>query len=591
MHERIRALVIGAILLMSGNVYTAQQYIADVQSGKQIACKYVKLAVERHIKDLARVGKPDFPYYFDEAKAKRAIDFKQQLRHAKGEWADERIHDTRIHLEPWQQFRTWCIFGWQKTSGTRRFTKAYTEMGRKNGKTTDAAADLNYCFFADRPIEPGVEAYCVATKKDQAKIAWEDVRRQIEKHPVLKSLARTYKRDSTITRHDDPAAKCTVWGKDADTQDGFNPHVAICDEMHAWPDHSLLEVIESGLGARRQPLIDIITTAGFDTKCACYQEERTLAVQMLEGTVKPAPENFFAIIYTLDEGDDWTDESVWIKANPNLGVSVSREFLRERVKAALQMPSKRNDILTKNFSIWTNVASRAIPADVWERCGQVAVNPAALAGKTAYFGLDLSSIMDISAYALCFEPDGSGVYPMLWRFFIPGDDLIDRIRRDKVPYDVWKDQGHIITTPGNTIDYDFIEQEIQKDAQTFSIAEGAFDPWHASNLVTHLMSAGIPMVPIVQSFAQAGMPGPTDGFLKAAFSGKIAHGGNPVMDWMISCLELKSDRQGNVMPMKPARKTLGKRIDGVVAAIMALDRAQRHGGGLSVYEERGIAAS
>lgn len=570
--------------LLMTNIYTAQQYMDDVISGRQVACKYVKLAVERHLRDLKRVGQPDFPYYFDEAKAKRAIDFKQQLRHIEGEWANPRLHDTKFHMEPWQQFRTWVLFGWQKKGGLRRFTKSYTEIGRKNGKTFDVSADANYCFFADRPLEIGAQIYCVATMKEQAMLAWKTMRGQIEKHPILAKRSRIYKQNHVITRTDDSAALCTVWGKDAKTRDGFNPHVAIADEMHAWPDHSLLEVIESGMGARQQPLVDIITTAGFDINSSCYQEERTLAVQMLEGTVKPAPENFFAIIYTLDEKDDWTNRKVWIKSNPNLGVSLNWEYLEERVNLALQIPSKRNDILTKNFNVWTHAVSRAIPPEVWN-LGDHKVDAEALAGAVCYAGLDLSTILDISTYCLCFEPDKKGKYPMLWRFFIPGDDIAERVRRDKVPFDIWIEQGLVIATPGNTIDYDLIEQEFLKDAMKYKIAEVGYDPFKAHEIFTHLTDAGFTMIPIQQRYS--GMAAPTDEFLKAVFSGKIAHGGNPVMDWMISCLELKSDRQANVMPMKPERNKTGKRIDGAVAAIMAMDRAQRHGNGKSVYEERG----
>ena len=565
--------------------YTAQQYIEDVLAGRQVVCRLVRLCVERHVRDLGRVGSPDFPYVFDEAAAKRAIDFKQQLRHAKGEWADARLHDTRLKLEPWQQFRTWVLFGWKRPDGTRRFRKSYTEIARKNGKTTDAAADGNFLLFADRPREPGVEVYCVATKKDQAKIAWEDMRRQIEKHPVLRRLSKVYKQNSTIVLLNDSAAKCTVWGKDADTQDGFNPHGVIADEMHAWPDHDLLEVIESGLGARRQPLVDIITTAGLDINAPCYQEERSLAVQVLEQTIKPAPEDFFALLFTLDEGDDFTDERVWQKANPNLGVSVSIEYLRSRVQTALQMPSKRNDVLTKNFNIWTHAATRAVSPERWNAC-DFPVDEAALAGKACYGGLDLSTILDVSAYCLTFERDEAGRFPQLWRFFIPADGLRDRIQRDHVPYDAWIRDEWITPTPGETIDYDFIEARFLEDAAAFSIRQVAFDPWKAHEIYTHLTDSGFQMAEVQQTYR--GMAGPTDAYLKAIVDREIAHGGNPVMDWMISCLELKSDRQGNVMPMKPERKKTGKRIDGAVAAIMSFDRALRGDGGPSVYEERGV---
>jgi len=572
-----------------GDRYTAEGYIADVLSGTQVACKYVKLAVKRHVEDLARQNTEGFPYHFDAEQAKRVIDFKQQLRHTKGEWADPHKHDTRIRLEPWQQFKDWVLFGWRTKDGYRRFHKSYIEVGRKNGKTTDGAATLNYCWYADRPRETGPEAYCVATKKDQAHIAWDEAKRQVEKHPVLRKLSRVYKQNSTITQFADSAAKCTVWGKDSGTQDGFNPSFALVDEAHAYPDNSMMEVIESGMGARKQPLIYIITTAGLDLNSPCYQEERTLAVSVLERTIDPLPEDYFCIIYTLDleAGDDWTDRNVWIKANPNIGVSVSWEYIEKRVQEALQMPSRQNKILTKNFSVWTQTATRAIPPEVWERCGKLPVTVEELAGHECYAGMDLSAVLDLSAYALVFPPWVEGdPYRYLWRMYLPADNMIERVRRDKVPYDVWIERKLITATPGATIDLSYIEADLKADMGRFKVREIAYDPWRANDISQHLTQEGFTMVPVRQQYS--GMAAPTDSFLKQVFSGVLAHGGNPVMTWMISCLELKSDRQGNVMPMKPLRDKSGKRIDGVVAAIMGLDRAIRHEGGASVYEERGV---
>lgn len=567
--------------------YTAEEYIADVVSGKQVACKYVKLAVARHLRDLKRQDTKGFTYHFDPVQSRRVIDFVQQLRHTKGEWADPKLHDTRIRLEPWQQFVVWVLFGWRDKSGYRRFRKSYLEVARKNGKTTKAAAIANYCFFADRPKEMGPEAYCIATKKDQAHIAWDEAKRQVERHPFLKTRAHVYKHSSTITRLDDSAAKFTVWGKDSDTQDGFSPHLALVDEAHAYPDNSMMEVVESGQGSRRQPLTFIITTAGTDLQAPIYQEERTLAVAVLEQTIDPAPENFFAIIYTLDPKDDWTDRGVWQKANPNVGISLSWEYLQDRVDEALQMPSRRNKILTKNFNVWTQTATRAIPAEVWEACGKAKVDEGALMGRECYLGLDLSTVLDLSAYALCFPPEkDEELFRFLWRLYLPKENLVERVRRDKVPYDLWMERGLITATPGDVIDYDFIEADIKADAERFKIREIGFDPWKAQEIVNHLTEGGFTMVPIYQRYSS--MASPTDSFLKLVFSRKLAHGGNPVMTWMASCLELKSDRQGNVMPMKPLREKTGKRIDGVTAAIMALDRAMRGQSGASVYDERGV---
>jgi len=554
------------------NSYTAQKYIDDVMAGRQLVCKWTRLAVERHLNDLKRIGEndPAFPYYFDEAQAIRVIDFKQQLRHTKGEWANPRKHDTRIRLEPWQQFKDWVLFGWRREGGYRRFTKTYIEVARKNGKTTDAAATANYCFFMDRPEEIGPEVYCVATKKDQAKIAWEEAERQIQKQAFLKDLSRTYTQGSTVVIPG-TAARMRPLGKDSHTEDALNPHFVLVDEYHAHRDNSMLEVMESALGSREQPLIYIITTAGFDKNSACYQEEHTLAIQVLERSIEPVPETFFCLIYSLDEDDDWTDRDVWIKSNPNLGVSVRWEYLENRIQAALLSPSKQNKIKTKHLNIWTQAESRWILDETWKKC-DFPIEEESLSGRKCYVGIDLSASQDITAVVLCFPPEeDEEKYQFLYRFFIPGENIIEKEHKDKVPYSYWIEKGFVISTPGDVIDYDFIEQQVLLDAEKYNIQEIAYDPWKAQEIVNHLQEAGFTMVPIFQRYS--GMAVGTDTFEKKVLGREIAHGDNPIMTWMISCTEVKSDRQGNIMPMKPQRDKSGKRIDGVVASIMALHRA------------------
>jgi phage terminase large subunit-like protein len=569
------------------NTYTAQQYIKDVQSGEQIACKYVKLAVERHIRDLSRVGNADFPYYFDESQAKRVIDFKRKLRHFEGP-----LKGKKYEPAPFQQFKDWVLFGWRRLNGYRRFTKAYIEEARKNGKTFDAAATGIYCFYAEKPRDGGTQGYCVATNKEQAHVAFDAICEQIKNQPTLNEISRFWKggikgKPKTVTTSKDPAAFFTVWSSDSKTKDGFNPSIVICDEMHEWKTNAMLEVIASGNIARPQPLIYIITTAGLDLNVPCYQEERALAISVLERTIDPAPENLLAIIYTLDEGDDFTDPAVWIKANPNMGVAFEAHKLAERVREALDVPSKRNKVVTKNFSIWTQAATRWILPEAWDACdGEV--DAEALKGRTCFVGLDLSTVIDISAYVLVFPPITEGErWKLLCRFFIPGDNLNEREKKDKVPYIAWVSAQLIITTPGNVIDYDFIETELKKDAAKYVFAEIDYDPWKAQEIINHMSQGGITMVPIEQTYR--GMAHFTDLFEKAVLSGTIAHGGNPVMKWMMSCTEVKSDRQGGIMPMKPRREASGKRIDGIVAAIMGHGRAiLNRNAGRSVYEDRGV---
>jgi phage terminase large subunit-like protein len=588
----IRHLLFCLLLLAvpMSTAYTATQYIREVESGAQVACKWVKLAVKRHVDDLKRAEEdPDFPYYFDEDHAKRVIDFKQQLRHTQGPWANPRLHDTRLHLEPWQQFKDWVLFGWRRAEdGYRRFSKAYIEVARKNGKTVDGAATANYCFIADSPEEMGPEVYCVATKKEQASKAWAEAERQLRKQPYLKGLIKTYAQTSTIVVPG-TAARFKPLGKDSGTEDGLNPHFVLVDEYHAHRDNSMLEVMESGTGARPQSLTYIITTAGIDKESACYREEHVLAERVLERSIQPVPESFFCIIYTLDEEDDWTDSQVWIKSNPNLGVSVGWERLEERILEAKQTPTKQNQIKTKNLNIWTQAETRWITDEEWS-LGNIAVNPVALKNRKCYGGLDLSTSQDITAWVLCFPPESDTErYKFLYRFFIPEENIIDRERRDRVPYQYWIEQGYVYSTPGNVIDYDFIEQQIEKDSGIYALQEIGYDPWNATEISNHL-EAVTTMVPIFQRYGS--MAWPTRVFDERARGGRIAHGGNPVIRWMVSCTEVKSDRQSNIMPMKPRHGAYGKRIDGTVASIMALGRAvlAKEGDGKSVYEDRGIVA-
>ena len=557
----------------------------DVQSGKQVACKWVKLAVKRHLDDLERVGKDlEFPYYFDEKQAKRAIDFKQQLQHTQGEWANPRLHDTHLRLEPWQQFIDWVVFGWRRPGGFRRFTRVYESVARKNGKTVMGAADANYCFFVDSPKEMGPEVYFVATKREQAKKAWDEADRQYQKIPALKKVARTYKQSFTIVKPGTAALMRTL-GKDSKTEDALNPHFVLVDEYHAHPDNSLLEVMESGMGAREQPLIYIITTAGFNKQSACYQEEHLRAEKILERSLDPVPEHFFCIMYTLDEEDDWTDPKVWIKANPNLGVSVRWENIDQRVKDALSTPQKQNKIKTKNLNIWTEAETRWILDEKWKACS-FPVDEQALAGRQCYVGLDLSTIQDITADVLCFPPiEKDEKYKLVPRFFIPQENVVDRERKDKVPYSYWIEHGLIIPTPGDVIDYDFIELQLLSDGEKFSILEMAYDPFKAVEIVNHL-EGDFTMVPMRQQYS--GMAAPSDIFEQKVLGQELAHNGNPVLTWMMACTEVKSDRQGNVMPMKPKRDRSGKRIDGITASIMALYRAVLHTENESVYKTRGI---
>jgi phage terminase large subunit-like protein len=561
-------------LLMS-SLFTYRQYAQDVASGKIVTCRWVKLAVARWEKDLLRQNTPEFPYYFDEKCANRYISFAQELEHTQG-------FSGKIVLEPWQQFAWANIFGWKSTAtGLRRFRKAYREVARKNGKTVEGAAMMNACFHLDKEI--GAEEFFLAVDRNQAKKGYDEAVRQNLRNPTLSRLTKEYRSSKRLVKINDPAAFMTPVSRDHKSQDSWNPHAILVDEYHAHATNELINVYESGMGARRQPLTIIITTAGTNINGPAYQEERTLVTKILEGSIEPVPEHIWGIIYSLDEGDRWEDPAVWIKSNPNMGVSFYRDYLEKRIAEAKGSPRKASDVLTKNFNIWLSSPTRWMDHSVWMR-GSAPVASEELVGSGARGGLDLSMTTDITALCWAFgERDGR--YPLLWRFFIPEEGLLDRCHRDQVDYRSWINEGWMIATPGQTVNYEIVLEVLRQDANTFGGRSIGYDPWHAGEFEREL-EGEIELVKYPQRYS--GMTVPTQLFERMVIDGKIAHGDNPVASWMMSNVELKDDRQGNIMPMKPKRDAYGKRIDGIVAAIMALHQVVENGSDGSVYDSQEV---
>lgn len=547
-------------------MHPAKQYIEDIQSGAIVSCKWTKLAVERHLNDLA-VGH-ERGLWFDEDAAQHALDFFGFLKHSKGEWAGQ-----TVELESWQQFYLWVLFGWMREDGIRRFRTAYQEVARKNGKTTVAAGVGLYLFDADE--EPGAEVYTAATKRDQARIAHSEATRMVKASPFLRKRIRSFKDNLNIL---DSASKFEPVGRDADSLDGLNVHGAIIDEVHAHKTRELWDILDTATGSRRQPMMFSITTAGFDRQSLCWSLHEYLE-KILTGVVQD--DSFFGMIFTLDEDDDWEDESVWIKANPNLGVSKKLDDMRRKANVAKEMPSALNSFLRLELNIWTQSETKWLPVEAWRACGAM-VDADGLRGRTCLGGLDLSSTTDISAFLLVFPPEHEDEpYQVICRFWIPQDAMRERSRRDRVPYDVWTRQGLINTTPGNVIDYDYIVAEIDELAQRYDIQEIAFDRWGATKIYQQLEDARMTMVQFGQGYVS--MSPPMKELEKLVLSGKIAHGGNPVLTWMADNLVAREDPAGNI---KPDKEKSTEKIDGMVALIMGLDRALRYQ--TSVYDERGI---
>ena len=554
-------------------IHPVDQYIDDVLSGAQVADKWAKLAIQRHIDDLA-TGE-DRGIWFDPDAAQHAIDFFQFLKHSKGRWAGQ-----VIRLEPWQQFVLWSLFGWMREDSetgrtVRRFRYSYLEVARKNGKSTFAAGIGLYLLSVDG--EPGAEVYTAATKRDQARITHAEATRMVKSSPALRKRLKIFKDNIHIV---DTASKFEPLGRDADTMDGLNVHGAIIDELHAHKSGELYDILDTATGAREQPLLFSITTAGMDTHSICY-ELHEYTQNILEGKVED--DSHFGMIYALGDDDDWEDERNWPKANPNLGVSVSLDNLRIQANKAKEAPTRLNAFLRLRMNRWVSAVSRWVDPDKWRACG-TPVSVDGLRGRTCYGGLDLSSTTDISAFVLVFPPDGADdPYRVLCRFWIPEEAMHIRSKRDRVPYDVWVHQGWIEATPGNVIDYDYILAAIDEDAERFDLRLTAYDRWGATKLSNDLQNAGHEIAQFGQGYAS--MSGPMKELEKLYLSGKLAHGGNPVLNWMAGNLVARMDPAGN---LKPDKEKSREKIDGMVALIMGVALATSEAATDSVYEERGV---
>jgi len=550
---------------------TAQQYIQDVVNGKILTCKWVKLAVQRHLADLETAG--DRGLYFDEDSAILVILFFTMLKHSKGEWAGQ-----PVILQPWQQFIMWNLFGWKKTDGTRRFKTAYQEVARKNGKSTIHAGLGLYLLLADG--EPGAEIYTAATKKDQAKITHSEATRMVKASARLRKEIKIFKDNLHI---ENTASKYEPLGADEDTLDGLNIHAALMDELHAWKSAGLWDVLETATGARRQPLMSAITTAGFDRQSLCFQlNEYTKKV--LSGIVQD--DSFFGIIYTLDDDDleTWDDPDLWIKANPNIGISKKMDDMLRLATRAREMPGRLNAFLRLHLNIWTENQARWINIETWQACS-AAVDENGLKGRICYAGLDLSSNLDLTAYVLVFPPESpADPFQVIPRFFIPAENIRDRVKNDRVPYDVWLRQGFLNATPGDLVDQAFILAQLFQDAESYDLRQIAFDRWGATQIQIQLQDHGLDVVAFGQGYAS--MSPPTKQLEVLILSKKIAHGGHPVLAWNMANVMVVEDAAGNIKPDK--QKSMEK-IDGAVAMIMGLDLAMRNSSG-SIYDERGLAA-
>jgi phage terminase large subunit-like protein len=538
-------------------VDTANQYIDDVLAGRIVACKWVKLACERQRRDLARaeMGDPDFPYRFDNDAATRICEFIELLPHTKGRWARTR---QSIKLEPWQTFILTTVFGWlHADSGLRRFRRAYEEVARKNAKSTKSSGIALYLFAADG--EPGAEVYSAATTRDQAKIVFDDARAMALREPdMCAALGVEILQHQLLT---DDGSKFLPLSAEGSTLDGLNVHGGVIDELHAHKTRAVFDVIDSGTGARDQSLLWLITTAGSDLTGICY-EQRTHVTKILEGVF--VDETFFGIIFTLDDGDDWSDPSVWIKANPNLGVSVFVDDMEMACRKAQSMPSAVNNFLTKRLNVWVNADSAWMDMRAWERCADRDMRLDDFVGERCWIGMDLAEKTDFAALVLVFER--AGTFYVFPRFYL-NEYAVENGSNSQ--YSGWERAGHIIVNEGNATDFDLIADDIRRFCGMFDVQEIPFDPAMSRYFATQLVKEGLPLVEIRQApifFTQ-----PIIQTENLVLEGKLKFDGNPAMTWMVSNVVVTTSRYNGLK--HPTKERPENKIDGPVAMFLALGRA------------------
>lgn len=539
-------------------IQQAQEYMRDVLDGTVAACKWVKLAAQRQVEDLARAPSPDWPWIFDSAAAERPCAFIELLPHIKGKWArDGRL----LELEPWQCFIITTVFGWvHPETRLRRFLEVYEEVARKNGKSAKGSGLLLYMLAADG--EHGAECYTAATTRDQARIVFDDARAMAERTPDLRTyLGVAIMQHSLTVAH--TSSKAAPLAAEGSTLDGLNVHFALLDELHAHKTRAVYDVIDTARGAREQSLLWTITTAGTDRAGICY-ERRTHITKILGKVIEDA--RVFGIIYTIDDGDDPFDPAVWPKANPNFGKSVQADEMAAQARKAEAMPSALNNFLTKRLNVWVSGESPWMDMRAWERCGKEPVTVDSIpAGAKVYMGLDLAQKKDFAALAIAWQmPDGR--WGLCTRLYL--NELAVQ-ESGNAHLSGWARQGYVEVTDGDLTDFDRIADDLRHYCRQWDVQEIAFDPALSMYFAGQLIEEGLPLVEIAQRsvfFTPALIQ--VENMVR---EGDLVHDGNPVMAWMVSNLVVKVSKFNELM--SPTKERPENKIDGPIAMLMALGRA------------------
>ena len=512
---------------------------------------------------------------FDERKARRVTGFIECLRHTKGEF-----HGKPFKLLPWQEKIIRDVFGTVRDDDPtmRQYTTAYIEIPKKQGKSElGAAIALNMLANDD---EWKAEVYSCASDRQQAAIVVDVAVDMVKQSPALSKRIKIIPSMKRMV-YQPTGSIYQVLSSEVATKHGLNVSACIFDELHTQPTRALYDVMTQGSGdARRQPLWFFLTTAGTDRNSICWEVHQK-ALDVLEG--RKVDPRFYPVIFGLPDDADWTSEANWYKANPSLGHTITIDKVRDAFHKAQETPADENQFRQLRLNQWVKQSVRWMPMDKWDECGGV-VDPYQLEGRACYAGLDLSSTSDLTALVLVFPPSEEDEPYMVMPFFwLPEETLALRVRRDHVPYDQWAKRGFIHTTEGNVVHYGYIEQFICQLGERYNIREIAHDRWNATMMVQALQDDGFTMVPFGQGFKD--MSNPTKDLMRLVLEQSLRHDGHPILRWCMDNVYVRTDPAGNI---KPDKEKSTEKIDGVVALVMALDRAQRNLNGGSVYDERGL---
>lgn len=537
-------------------------YSLQVINSEYGHCVKEKWACQRFLRDVEREDTDDFPYIFDDSKALRFLKWTTNFKHSKGPLAGQNIDPAPIQI-----FIFGNLYGWvHRDTGYRRFRISYWQVARKNAKTQSNACVASY--EASAFGEPYAEVYIGATKTEQAKILWNETMIQLNNSAFKSKFKKAY---GKIT-HEKSGGFIQALSQEAGkTGDGLNPQAGLIDEYHAHKTSEIYEVLKSGQVARPQPLISIITTAGFDLSNPCYTEEYAYVTKLLDPDSDVENDSYFAMVNELDEGDDIKDERNWIKANPIVATSeVGMKFLRDELKIALDVPEKMRNFMTKNMNIWVDMPEAGyMDMNKWDQCELENDDFDEFAkSANAYLGFDLSMTTDLTSIGLVLT--NGNEYRLKQVSFMPKDKFYERMAKDKVRFDIYRDRGELILTDGAIVDYTFVKAKILEWAKKYNVKEVCYDKWNAIQMVWDLEQEGLTMIEIEQGIRM--LTDPTKKFREAVYEGKMKHSEDKLLRWAMSNARVVADASENI---KITKNKSVDRIDPVAASINAFARAMK----------------